>query len=114
MQCYSMLSVLLSVLLAACFLYCFLYISISIVNSIMTQVNEEISDQSDALLKVIKKKKKSRPVTAILNDVSSVSTVYSSLHIFKCSAVVTLSQEVNTLFNIFNLLLFINLLNFIS
>ena len=57
----------------------------------MTQVNEEkISDQSDALSKVIKKKK-SRPVTAILNDILSVSTVYSSLHISEHLAAVTLS-----------------------
>ena len=80
----------------------------------MTQVNEkEISDQSDALLKVLKKKK-TRSLTAILNDVSPVSLTYSSLHIFERSAAVTLSEGVNTLFDIFSLFLSMNLLCFIS
>ena len=108
---------------AACFLYCFLYyflycffciyIAIFIVNSNMTQVNEkEIYEQFDTLSNVIKKK--SRPVTAILHNVSSVSSVYTSLHISEHSAIVTLSTEVNTPFDIFSLFLFMNLLCFIS
>ena len=80
----------------------------------MTQVNEEeISDQSDALLKVLKKKK-TRPLTAILNDVSPVSPIYSSLHISERSAAVTLSEGVNTSFDIFSLFLSMNLLCLIS
>ena len=80
----------------------------------MTQVNEEeIHEQSDTLSKFIKKKK-SRPVAAILDDISPVSPVYLSLHISEHSAVVTLSTEVNTPFDIFSLFLLMNLLCLIS
>ena len=81
----------------------------------MTQVNEkEISEQSDTLSKFMKKKKKSRPVAAILDDISPVSPAYLPLHISECSAVVTLPTEVNTPFDIFNLFLLMNLLCLIS
>ena len=103
-----MLPVLLPVLLL-------LYISIYFYNqSIMTQVNEEeIPEQCDTLSKVIKKKK-SRPVTAILHDLPSVSSAYTPLCISECSAVVTLSTEVNISFDIFSLFLLMNLLCLIS
>ena len=106
-----LLSILLSVLLL---LYIFIYLSISTINLIMTQVNEkEISEQSDILSKVIKKKK-SRPVVAILDDILPVLSAYLPLHIFEHSAIVTLSTEVNIFFDIFNLFLLMNLLCLIS
>ena len=79
----------------------------------MTQVNEEeIPEQSDTLPKSIKKK--SRPAAAILNDISPVSPAYTPLCISERSAVVTLPAGVNTLSDILNLFLLMNLLCLIS